>query len=338
MELSDRIAAFSHLGDALRNDSDAKRFAIGKANYENKWFTEPEITRMLDAICDHYLEFESLSAFADQYDSSSVDEKVVGLIPAGNIPMVGWHDIQCILLAGHHAQVKLSDKDKVLIPWILSELEGINLELARRVQFVNKLDGFDAVIATGSNNSARIFEQYFGQYPHVIRNNKTGVAVLNGSESEADLIRLSNDVFSYFGLGCRNTSKLYVPEGYDFRHLGEALNREKERVLHSKYKNNFDYNLAVTMMNKDTFINTGSIILIEKETIHSRIGSLHYEFYKDLEDLTSKIQSQISDTQCITANFDLADLDVHPLGHAQQPSLSDYADRVDTMQFLLSLS
>jgi len=182
MTLNERIAALASLGQALKEDNDARKFAVAKAHYENKWFTEHEVNRMLAAISDHYLDYDNLVAFTTAYDIPEENEnvKTIGLIPAGNIPLVSFHDVLCILLTGHQVVIKQSDKDKALLPWVMQVLEGINLELARQVTFVDKLGGFDAIIATGSNNSAETFKRYFGKYPHIVRNNKTGVGVLTG--------------------------------------------------------------------------------------------------------------------------------------------------------------
>lgn len=339
MTLNERIGILANLGTALIENNDARKFAVAKAYYENKWFTEDEVNRMLSAITDHYLDYDALAKFVGHYDLDQElgDVKTIGLIPAGNIPLVAFHDILCILLSGHQAQVKMSDKDKNLLPWIMQVLEGISLEMARQVQFVEKLSGFDAVIATGSNNSAETFKRYFGKYPHIIRNNKTGIAVLSGEETNEELTDLAEDVFSYYGLGCRNISKIYVPTEYDFNPLCEVLNTYKEIVLHSKYKNNFDYNLAIAMLNKDAHINVASIILIEKAEIHSRIASLHYEFYDKLSAVASDLKSKQENIQVITTNLPLDNLETKALGMAQKPMLEDYADGIDSMKFLKSL-
>jgi len=339
MTLNERIASLTQLGSALKENNDTRKFAVAKAYYDNKWFTEPEVNRMLTAITDHYLDYDNLSAFANKYNLPTVTSNIksIGLIPAGNIPLVSFHDVLCILLTGHQVIIKLSDKDKALLPWVMQVLESINLELARQVTFVDKLVGFDAIIATGSNNSAETFKRYFGKYPHIIRNNKTGIAVLTGEETKADLNAFSQDVFAYYGLGCRNISKIYVPTGYDFSQIGEALNQHKKIVLHSKYKNNLDYNLAVMMLNKDKHINVASIVLLEKEQLHSRIGSLHYEYYDDLNQVSSDLKAQKESVQVITCNKSIDGFDTKPLGMAQQPALDDYADGVDTVAFLSSL-
>jgi len=339
MTLNERIGILANLRIALKEDNDARKFAVAKAYYENKWFTETEVNRMLSAITDHYLDYDALFEFVQKYNlpQEQGNIKTIGLIPAGNIPLVAFHDVLCILLSGHQVMIKMSDKDKALLPWIMQVLEGISLEMARQVTFVDKLVGFDAIIATGSNNSADTFKRYFGQYPHIIRNNKTGIAILSGNETEDELSAFAEDVFSYYGLGCRNISKIYVPEGYDFNPLCEVLNSYKEVVLHSKYKNNFDYNLAVAMLNKDKHINVASMLLIEKADIHSRIASLHYEFYDDLQSVSTTLQDKKDSIQVITSNQSIDGLDTKALGMAQQPQLDDYADGVDTVEFLKSL-
>ncbi|MBT8220524.1 MAG: acyl-CoA reductase [Bacteroidia bacterium] len=339
MSLNERIGSLANLGFELLEDTDARKYAIGKAYYENKWFTEDQVLKMIHTIADHYLNYDLLSEFTQQYRLADTPDKIktIALIPAGNVPMVGFHDLMCILLSGHHAMVKLSDKDKVLIPYAMQLLESINLELVRSVTFVDKLQGFDAVIATGSNNTAKIFERYFAKYPTIIRSNRTGVAVLTGDESKDELEGLAEDIFSYYGLGCRNISKLYVPEAFEFDQINEILNSYKQIVLHPKYKNNFDYNLAIHMLNRTKYMNLGSLILVEDQSLHSRIASLHYERYNTTGSLVSSLQDMTDQIQCISSRLIFDKLPVVPLGDAQKPKLCDFADGIDTMAFLADL-
>ncbi|MEO0876285.1 MAG: acyl-CoA reductase, partial [Bacteroidota bacterium] len=246
--------------------------------------------------------------------------------------------ILCVFASGHQAVVKLSDKDPYLLPAVLRALRQVAPESEAYFSLVDKLKDFDAVIATGSNNTARYFESYFGKYPHVIRRNRNGVAVLTGRETADQLLALGHDVFDYFGLGCRNVAKLYVPEGYDFKPLLEALHEYRQIVNHTKYKNNFDYNYALYILNKVEYLANGCIILTENTSLQSPIACLHYEHYSSEEVLAgqlSEIQEQI---QLVVGPKLSEEIPTFPYGAAQQPGLFDYADGVDTMDFLLQLS
>ena len=256
---------------------------------------------------------------------------------AGNIPLVGFHDLLCTFTAGHRTQIKLSEKDRFLIPYLLRELKDLEPATEQYFELVDNLRAFDAVIATGSNNSSRYFQAYFGRYPHLIRKNRNGIAILTGEESEEELRLLGRDTFRYFGLGCRNVSKIYVPYGYSFEPLLEALHTYREIILHSKYKNNFDYNYALYVLNKEPYLANGCILLVEQEAIPSRIASLHYQFYGDLPSLEDLLDKTGEEIQCIVCRENLLDRQTIRFGQSQEPTLGDYADNIDTMQFLLSL-
>lgn len=245
--------------------------------------------------------------------------------------MVGAHDIIASYIAGHTTLVKLSSKDKVLMTYFIEALGS-------KVKVVDKLEGFDAVIATGSNNTSRYFKQYFGKYPHIIRKNRNSVAVLSGKESSDDLIDLGKDIFTYFGLGCRNVSKIYIPEGYDITHLLEVLHDAyKDVAHHNKYKNNFDYNVALLLLNKEVYLNTGSLIVRQSTQIPSNISVLHYDYYAAIPELASEIKKHEEEIQCVVSNTSIDGIDTVAMGQAQCPTLLDYADGVDTMTFLTSL-
>ncbi len=263
--------------------------------------------------------------------------QTIALVLAGNIPLVGFHDILCVFAAGHKARIKLSDKDPYLLPLLLEILKEIDARTADYFDTTTeRLTNFDAVIATGSNNSARYFEAYFGKYPHIIRKNRNAVAILRGSETVEELRLLGDDIFQYFGLGCRNVSKLYLPRGYNFNLLLETLHERNEIVLHDKYKNNFDYNFTLLILNKIKYESNGCILMREATEIASPISVVYYEFYDDLNQLTTDLLIKKDEIQLVVAASPLPHLMTFNFGEAQKPSLSDYADGVDTMQFLIN--
>ena len=339
MNLQDRINAVLQLGEHLKGKDEYLEAVMHRTQYNNAWFTIENQKRAVAAIAEYFLSEVPLQQWLDKYDVPAENEpKTVGLVMAGNIPLVGFHDWLCVFLAGHKTKIKLSEKDAFLMPYLFKLLGDFDERTKPYIEIVPKLEGFDAVIATGSNNSARYFEAYFGKFPHIIRRNRNGIAVLTGEESEQELLALGNDVFDYFGLGCRNVSKLYVPQNYDFTPLMEALHEYRKIVMHSKYKNNFDYNYALYVLNRATYKANGCIILREAPSLQSRIATLHYEFYPDVENLTSEIQSRAEEIQCVVSKPNvLTALSTFDFGKAQQPALNDYADGVDTMAFLLGV-
>ncbi len=339
MTLKERIEVMSQLGEhILQNNDEFLKAILHRTHYNNKWFTIENQEEALSAIASSFLDRSKLIDWANNYDLTHDSKpKKVGLVLAGNIPMVGFHDILCVFISGNISKIKLSDKDKFLLPYILQILEKLNPKTKEYFEIVEKLRVFDAVIATGSNNSARYFEAYFGKYPHIIRKNRNAIAVLNGKETELELKALGNDIFKYYGLGCRNVSKIYVPENFDFEIFLEILHSFNEIVLNPKYKNNFDYNYALLLLNKESFKNNGCIILREDPSLQSRIASLHYEYYDDLANLEIDLHQKREEIQCIVANEGLLGLKTIVPGKAQAPELLDYADGVDTMKFLQKL-
>ncbi len=329
----------AELGHYLRTGGDADLDnAIQQANIENQWFTEENIRGALEAIAVTMLDREKLAAWTAAYHlpDSPYPTKTIGLVMAGNIPAVGFHDWLCVFAAGHRAKIKLSDKDKRLLPLMVKKMGEWEKESWAYTEFVGEnepLRGFDAVIATGSNNTARYFEQYFAKYPHLIRRNRHAIAVLSGLETMADLYALGRDVFTYFGLGCRNVSKLYVPHGYHFDALLEALHEYRELVLHNKYMNNFDYSMTLYLLNNQPYLNNGCVLLREDPSLNSRIASLHYEYYDELFDLEKTLAEIKDEIQCVVGNVRLNDFSVLPFGKSQAPGLGDYADGVDVMVF-----
>ena len=340
MNLQQRIYLLAELGEYLSSggDEDLDQ-AIQQSYYENKWFTEDNTRKALNAIAAEFLDKAKLDAWAAEYSISKSDfpEKTVGLVMAGNIPLVGFHDWLCVFIAGYRSKVKLSDKDKRLLPLLVKKMGGWVHESWAYTEFVGEgeyLTGIDMVIATGSNNTARYFEQYFGKYPHIIRRNRNAVAVLSGMETPAELHALGEDIFSYFGLGCRNVSKIYVPHGYQFDALLEALHEYREIIHHDKYKNNFDYNFTLYIMNAVPHKNNGCLLLKEDTALHARIASVNYEYYDELQDLDALLAEKRDEIQCVVGKIKVNGFTVLPFGQSQKPTLNDYPDGVDVMKFL----
>jgi len=338
MNFSNRIELLSKLGAHLMQEDEYLDAVIQRTKYNNPWFTVENQQRAIQAIATSFLQADKLQQWvAGSNMTEPKTPKRVGLVMAGNIPLVGFHDLLCVFISGHKSVIKLSDKDKYLLPYLLKILSKLDAASEPYFEVVERFTDFDAVIATGSNNSSRYFESYFGKVPNIIRKNRNAVAILDGQETAEDLLALGKDVFRYFGLGCRNVSKLYLPEGYDFQLLLEKLHEFKEIILHHKYKHNFDYNMALLMMNRTTFWNNGCIILAENESIASRIALLHFEYYADRASLEKNLQSKKEEIQCVVANQPVGAIPVVAFGKAQEPGLSDYADGVDTLQFLAGL-
>lgn len=312
--------------------------AVHKAQSLNPWFI-PEFTRhAIESIADQYLDEEKFVSWRDAYPVHSGPPKKIGIVMAGNVPLVGFHDLISVLASGHHAQIKLSEKDSVLSRFITDEWIKIEPALATRISYTEKLEQYDAVIATGSNNSARYFEYYFRNHPHILRRNRNGVAVLTGKEKASDLKELSKDIFLYFGLGCRNVSKVYVPEEYDFSGWEEAISEWKYLGEHNKYKNNLDYNLAIYMINRVPHIDLGHLVLKEDNMIASRIGTVYYSYYRSVKHLASELEKRREEIQCLVSVDPVDNWEHIKPGLTQYPSLNQYADGVDTMKFLTSLA
>jgi len=338
MTLQERLQTLAELGNYIGRMEGKLEFVIRQAKLNNGWFTVENTKYALSSIQNEYLASEKLEKWAKDYQIPiETSQKKVGLILAGNIPMVGFQDIMNVFAAGHHSIIKLSDKDKFLIPHLLKEMFAINPKSKDYFTIINRMKEVDAVIATGSNNTARYFKTYFGKYPNIIRMNRNSIAVLDGNETVEDFDHLAKDVFTYFGLGCRNVAKIYVPKGYEFNPLLEIFHEKKALVNHGKYKNNFDYNIAFNILNKSPYYNNGAIILIKNTVIPSRIAQLHYEEYASIDELYDDLVQKTEQIQCIVSNNSIRDISVIPFGQSQQPSLWDYADGVDTMNFLLKL-
>lgn len=338
MTLQERIDTLVQLGEHLLGEDEYLDALMQRTYYNNHWFIVENQQKAVRAIATHFLQRDRLEKWLSRYDISERKPILtVGLVMAGNIPLVGFHDLLCVFVAGHKAKIKLSDKDRFVLPYLLKLLERFHPETAQYVELVERLQDFNAVIATGSNNSARYFEAYFGKYPHIIRRNRNGVAVLTGRETPDELHNLGKDVFSYFGMGCRNVAKLYVPENYDFTPLLEALHDYRDIVLHTKYKNNFDYYYAIHVLNKELFWNNGCVILTKNTSLQSPVANLFYDYYDTEAMLENELKSRENEIQVVVSAREWQGLHSVPFGQAQEPELWDYADGVDTMAFLLSL-
>lgn len=333
-----RINALAKLGEILKqpeNDIDIMQ-AVSQAERENAWFTESFILFTLKYWGD-LLNEKRLNDFIANYSAKPKSIKRVGIIMAGNIPLVGMHDLIMIILSGHTAIVKLSSKDKVLPKVIVSKLSQFLPELKEQIRFESELfKNTDAVIATGSDNSARYFEQYFGKLPHIIRKNRNSLAVLSGNESKEELEALCNDVFMYFGLGCRSVSKVYVPKGYDVTKILDACESWSQLMEHNKYMNNYVYQKAILLMDLQKHLDNDFLLLREHADLASPLSVLYYEHYENQEDLIAALSFKQDDIQCISTNIPNFPNSI-PLGTCQTPQLNTFADNIDSMEFLLSL-
>src|SRR5688572_14570001 len=321
----------------LQSNDPALEEAIQKAYAQNQWFTPSFTKHAIHAIADQFLDEVQYNNWISSYEISEVVPMKVAIIMAGNVPLVGFHDLISVLASGHHAIIKLSDKDAVLSRHITDKWIEFNPALSDRISYSDRLADFDAVIATGSNNSARYFEYYFKNHPHILRRNKNGVAVLTGNETEKDLKKLASDIFLYFGLGCRNVSKIYVPHGYDFSLWQNAISEWEHLIDHNKYKNNLDYNFTIYIINQVPHIQLGHLILKEDDAIASRIGCVHFSYYEDLPALENEFEERKNEIQCIVSVNPVRNWEHILPGQSQYPALHQYADGVDTMKFLTSL-
>lgn len=338
MTLAERIESLAKLGEIIHQDN-AQLADVVELSYRlNPWFTSDNVWKSLGAIRDEFLNKEKLTQWTSNYTIDSSEMKTIGLVLAGNIPLVGWHDMLCCYVAGHKAMVKYSDKDKTLIPYLIEQLIAIEPRAKAHFEAVDKLSGFDGVIATGSNNTSKYFQHYFGKYPNIIRANRNSVAILTGEETDEEILALGADIFNYFGLGCRNVSSCFAKEGLDWnRYLEIWHDAYKELAHHNKYKNNFDHNISLFILNKEKFLNNGCLIIKEDASIPSRISSMHYQYYSDESELQQLLHDHAELLQCVVSAKDYNGVRSVRWGEAQQPNLSDYADGVDTMAFLTGL-
>jgi hypothetical protein len=330
MKLQNRIEILRKLRDYLINNSEEWQQVKHTASIHNGWFTPSFIDLSINNIIERYLDENDLHAWIKDYsiiDPSS--PKNIGIVMAGNIPMVGFHDFLSVFISGHYQTIKLSEKDNQLLKHLLLKMYEWDSKMKEYAQFASLLKGCDAYIATGSNNSARYFEQYFAKYPSIIRKNRTSIAILDGTETNEYLEKLSDDIHLFFGLGCRNVTKIYVPEEYNFIPLLQSFHQYKYFADHHKYKNNYDYNLSIQLMNNRYYMTNESTLLVENDSLFSPISQLNYSFYNNKESVIENLKIQ-EDVQCIVG------LDI-PFGMAQKPGLKDYADGIDTLDFLSKL-
>ena len=323
--------------EVLNNDAffDSFEALLELSQSHNGWFTKEQVYFAVNSWAEALTETK-LNEWLLNYDFSKVTPKKVGLILAGNIPLVGFHDFLSVLIAGHSVLVKTSSNDQHLIKFFANYLISVNNDLLERITFTDgKLENFDAVIATGSNNTARYFEYYFKNKPSIIRKNRNSVAILTGNETQEDLVNLGEDIFRYFGLGCRNVSKIFVPNGYNFDSFFKAIFEYQDVIHYEKYANNYDYNKAVFLMSNFKLLDNGFLTLKEDSSYSSPISSVFYEFYEDLEILKNRLKNEGDQIQCIVSNH-LIDNSI-AFGQTQKPKLWDYADNVDTLKFLNSI-
>lgn len=298
----------------------------------NGWFTPEQVYFSVQSWAKALTE-TNLNQWLSPYDFSKTTPKKIGLVLAGNIPLVGFHDFLSVLISGHDVLVKTSSNDQHLLKFLAKYLISIQPELNSKITFVEgKLEGFDAVIATGSNNTARYFEFYFKDKPSIIRKNRNSVAVLDGTESHEDLVGLGEDIFRYFGLGCRNVSKLFVPKDYNFDAFFKAMYEYREVIQYEKYANNYDYNKAVFLMSNFQLLDNEFLTIKEDSSYASPISSVFYEFYENLDEIKNRLNTDAEQIQCVVSN-NLIENSVS-FGQTQQPRLWDYADNVDTLAFL----
>jgi len=327
----------SVLGNDLFFDDFIKLIHLSQSH--NGWYIPEQVYFAIQSWANALTE-ENISKWLSNYETAFSDSnnagKTVALILAGNIPLVGFHDFLSVLITGNKALVKTSSNDQHLLPFLAKYLIFLDENLKDKITFVEgKLENFDAVIATGSNNTARYFEYYFKDKPSIIRKNRNSVAVLNGQETKEDLEALGEDIFRYFGLGCRNVSKLFVPKNYKFETFFEAIFKYQDVIHYEKYANNYDYNKAVFLMSNFKLLDNGFLTIKEDSSYASPISSVFYEFYENLEDLERRIEAESEQIQCIVNN-NLIKNSI-PFGQAQTPQLWDYADNLDTISFLLTI-
>ncbi len=329
MDINRRIDVLTKLGKYLRSREESWEAAKDLAVRQNSWFTPEYVDLAVENIVENFLQPHLLEKWMSAYTPAN-EPKIVGIVMAGNIPLVGFHDYLCGYMSGHYLKLKLSSKDTTLLKTIIDTMTAWEPDTARQIEIAEMLKGCDAYIATGSNNTSRYFEQYFARFPHLIRRNRTSVAILDGTETVDELQLLARDVFTYFGMGCRNVTQLCVPEGYKFDELLSIFDSHESLMMHHKYHNNYEYHLAVYLLNAVPCLTNGSVLVVPNEIPFSAVSVLHYRNYSDKGALLQSLKES-NDIQAIIGHGML------PFGEAQKPSLNDYADGVDTMEFLCKL-
>ncbi|MFA6248322.1 MAG: acyl-CoA reductase [Mucilaginibacter sp.] len=336
--ITDTVNTFSELGKHLAAPNAQLMDIIETERQYNAWFTPESVLNAVKATGE-MLNKADLEEWLNKYNLTHGDNKKVGLVLAGNIPLVGFHDVLCVLVTGKHALIKASSQDSRLIKYVLNKLIEIDNSYADSFSFVERLENFDAIIATGSNNTSRYFEYYFGKVPNIIRKNRNSIALLTGNETAEELAALGHDIFDYYGLGCRNVSKLLVPEGYVFNFFFESIEHFAPIIHHHKYNNNYDYNKSIYLVNRDAHLDNGFLLLKQDERLTSPLSCLHYETYTNLQSAQKQLQEQTDNLQCIVTTVPLQTQNqIVTFGKSQHPQLWDYADGIDTMEFLSQLS
>ncbi len=345
MNLHSRIDSFVKLGEKMLGDSkqgSGTRFEsiVKDASIHNPWFTSENVYYAIDAIANNWLTRENLNSFVSKYPKSFFDPqkaKKIVVIMAGNVPFAGLHDMICILLSGHRFLGKVSSKDGQLISAIIELLYEIDSDFKNLIELSEvTLHGFDAVIATGSDNSSRYFDYYFKNYPTIIRKHRNSIAILSGSESEEQLTQLSDDIFLYFGLGCRNVSMLLVPVGYDFKGLLKAFKAWQNLDTHNKYMNNYEFQKTMNLMNLIDHIDTDFMLLKQNDSISSTVGVVHYKEYDNIQTAIKFIHDHLDELQCVVGDVNVIPNAI-PFGTCQNPCIDEFADGIDTIDFLSKL-
>ncbi len=352
INLNNRIRAFANLGNLLKEVGENNIEVIHQSNLLKKlekavmdspnyngWFVVENVRYMLASIGES-LAKSNIEKWIEPYKESLLqnkEAKTIGVVMAGNVPVVGFHDFLSILISGNKILAKLSSDDNKLLPIIAEILIDIEPAFKEKIEFTgNKLSAFDAIIATGSNNTSRYFEYYFGKYPNIIRKNRSSIALLTGDETDEDLQNISKDIFMYYGLGCRNVSHIMIPEGYDPNNMLRIFSQNENVTINHKYFNNYEYNKAIYLVNSTKHFDTGNLLLTEDGRYSSPVSVIHYSYYNDIVSVSRLLEINSAEIQCVVTISDLVK-DAVPPGFSQSPHLWDYADGVDTMQFLINL-
>jgi len=326
------LAALGHVLGKWAKEGHPEAEAAGKAG--NPWFTPESIQQSFAGVA-YMLRPEALQQWLANVSPTSAPKRI-GIVMAGNLPLVGFHDLVCVLASGHQAIVKLSSQDEALPKLVVGALANIDPQFASNVTFVERLKEIEAVIATGGDNTARYFHQYFGKYPHIIRKNRNSVAILSGQESQEELELLGQDIFSYFGMGCRSVSTLFMPKGFELERLDKGWQAFLPLTLFHKYANNLDYYKSIYLLNQDTFWDLGMVLLKGSEGTASPIAVLNLMEYEQLEEIDAWVAQHQESLQVLTSRNAWYPASIE-FGQSQKPELWDYADKVDTMAFLSSL-
>ena len=339
MTLNHRIAALLSLGELLANLPEEQLQPLARqAAFQNSWFTPDNVRAAISSMAN-MLESDQMLEWISRYQIPNPQSpKNIGVVMAGKIPFAGFHDALTVFLSGHKLMARLSSQDTVIPTWVLGQLMKLEPAFQEYINLVDRVNNADAIIATGSDNSARYFEYYFSSKPHIIRHNRNSIAILTGEESPSDFNGLAEDIFRYFGLGCRSVSKLYVPPGYDFIPLLDRLVQWPALNEHSKYFNNYEYNRAVYLINALHHLDTGTLLLIQNKSISSPVGVLHFEEFSNIGALRTELTSLDERLQVIVSTDNQIMPDSVRPGEAQHPKLWDYADGVDTLKFAIGLS